>query len=93
MYKCEFCNSLIQKNVKTNRVVVETRKVTYPFYKKPTFSYNNRPNFRNNNSESEDKPVNEQGRVGYETVREKLACSECEKKYATKDLESLSKQG
>jgi hypothetical protein len=71
MYKCEICKSLIQRNIRSYRVVVETRRKTYPIRKKKVWGLP--PNEHKYKwCEIED--------TGYEIVKEKVACPDCEEK-------------
>ncbi|MFN8577796.1 MAG: hypothetical protein U0354_13140 [Candidatus Sericytochromatia bacterium] len=68
MYKCDFCKSTIERNIKSSKIVTETRKVAYP-YRKNAIKVNN-------------KYIDDVGGFGYETVKEKIACLNCETKYS-----------
>lgn len=67
MYKCEFCKTLIQKNIKSHKVIVEVIRKSYPVRIK-AFKHNG-------------KYVDDPGGTGYEVVKEKTSCIECKHRH------------
>lgn len=82
MYKCEFCNLLVERNIPSHKVVVATRGKKYPSrlkafkVKKPEGNH------------MKYKDINDSGGYGYETVQEKVACKDCAKKYSYSENEN-----
>lgn len=68
MYKCEICKSLIQRNIKSNKVVIEVRRKKYPLRAK-AFKHHG-------------KYIDDPGGTGYEIIKEKNACIECAEKHS-----------
>jgi hypothetical protein len=73
MYKCEFCNLLIQRNISSFRVIVEARRKIYPFRKEVIWGPDDKHPWKY-------KWNDDPGGSGYEIVKEMIACPDCEKK-------------
>ena len=72
MYQCEFCKTTIQRNIKSKRVVVQYRIKNYPPRRNAIWG----PDKTTGKYKWNDDP----GGTGYEIVKEKLVCCDCEKK-------------
>jgi hypothetical protein len=68
MFICQLCKKVVATTIKSQRITLETRVRVYPFRKNA-----NRPVYRHKKDYLPDDP----GGVGYETVREAIACPEC----------------
>ncbi|MFT3710968.1 MAG: hypothetical protein QM817_25360 [Archangium sp.] len=69
MYRCEQCKEVVGPRISIERVVVETRPVTYPFRKEV--------NRARNPKNGKLVWVDDEGGEGHETVRELALCARC----------------
>jgi hypothetical protein len=69
MYRCEQCKEVVGPRIPLERVVVETRPVTYPFRKEVNRARHPRSGRL--------IWVDDEGGEGHETVRELVMCARC----------------
>lgn len=69
MFRCDVCDSVAEPNTRPERVVVETRRVDYP--------YREKVHWHPPKGGEKGKWVDDPGGTGVETVRELDVCAEC----------------
>ena len=83
MYKCELCGTVSAPRTPAQKVILQTRRATYPHHQKVNACWKwigDRRRFVR---------TDDPGGVGWECAREALVCESCAKKLKSNGLESL----
>ena len=77
MFKCELCGKIVPRSVPTQRIVLETRPVSYPERPKANRVKKDGPGVTEIDGKFYKKDL---GGTGHGIVREALVCPSCAKK-------------
>ena len=77
MFKCELCGKIVPRNVPAQRIVLKTRRVSYPERPKANRVHKDGPGVKKIDGKYYKK---DPGGTGREIVREALVCSSCAEK-------------
>jgi hypothetical protein len=78
MYICQKCQAIVPKGVKCCKVVVETRRKSYPFRRKAHPGYFVQNDQMHRSSKFSDR-YDDSGGSGLEIAKELLMCQDCAK--------------